>query len=172
MNLGNVLFSTNGRIGQQDYWIGILIIIGGNIVAGVLPLIGFILWFVLVWMGIAVYGKRLHDAGRSAWLHVIPWAITILSFIIGLAMVIAGGVSAGLMSDGGDLSPEQVAALIGGGGGGLAVMSLSGLVWLAYTIWVGVMKGDAGANAHGPAPVVQGAAAGSTQSTGQGPDQG
>lgn len=103
-------------------------------------------------MGVAVYGKRLHDAGKSAWLHVIPWAITILSFIVGLTMMIAAGVSAGLMSDGGDLSPEQLTALISGGGGGLAVMSISTLVWIGYTIWVGVIKGDPGPNAHGAVP--------------------
>ncbi len=171
MNIGHVLFSPNGRIGQQDFWIGLLIIVGGNIVAGVLPIIGFLLWFVLIWMGVAVYGKRLHDAGKSAWLHVIPWAITILSFIVGLTMMIAAGVSAGLMSDGGDLSPEQLTALISGGGGGLAVMSISTLVWIGYTIWVGVMKGDPGPNAHGAIPGGQINPAPSA-SAGEGPREG
>ena len=171
MNIGHVLFSPNGRIGQQDYWIGILIIIGGNIVAGVLPIIGFILWFVLVWMGVAVYGKRLHDAGKSAWLHAIPWAVTVLTFIVGLTMIIAAGVSVGLTADGGDLSPEQIAALISGGGGGIAVMGISTLVWIGYTIWVGVMRGEPGPNAHGAVPggQVNPAPAGST---GDGPGQG
>ena len=171
MNIGHVLFSPNGRIGQEDYWIGILIIIGGNILAGVLPIIGFILWFVLVWMGVAVYGKRLHDAGKSAWLHAIPWAVTVLTFIVGLTMIIAAGVSVGLTADGGDLSPEQIAALISGGGGGIAVMGISTLVWIGYTIWVGVMRGEPGPNAHGAVPggQVNPAPAGST---GDGPGQG
>jgi uncharacterized membrane protein YhaH (DUF805 family) len=171
MNIGHVLFSPNGRIGQQDYWIGLLIIIGGNIVASVLPVIGFILWLVLVWMGVAVYGKRLHDAGKSAWLHVIPWAITIVTFIIGVVMIAMAGVTAGLMSDGGDLSPEQIGALLSGGAGGLAVMSLSTLVWIGYTIWVGVMKGEPQANAHGPVPGGQVNPA-PAASTGQGPSEG
>lgn len=171
MNFGHVMFSPNGRISQQDYWIGILILIGGNIIASFLPIIGFILWFVLIWVGIAVYGKRLHDAGKSAWLHVIPWAITILTFIIGLAMIIAAGVTVGLMSDGGDLSREELLALISGAGGGVAVMGISTLVWIGYTIWAGVLKSDPGANAHGPAPggAINPAPA---ASTGDGPSQG
>ncbi len=171
MNIGHVLFSPNGRIGQQDYWIGLLIIIGGNIVASFLPIIGFILWLVLVWVGVAVYGKRLHDAGKSAWLHIIPWAISILTFIIGSVMIVGGAISAGVMSDGGDLSPEQIMALVGAGGGGLAVMGLSTLVWIGYTIWVGVMKGEPEANAHGPVPGGQVNPA-PAASTGQGPTEG
>lgn len=171
MNMGHVLFSPNGRIGQQDYWIGVLMIIGGNIVAGILPIIGFLLSIALIWVGVAVYGKRLHDAGKSAWLHVIPWAISLLTFFVGVAMIVTGAISAGLMSDGGDLSPEQIGALIAAGGGGIGVMSLSMLVWIGYTIWVGVMKGEPEANAHGPAPggAVNPAPA---ASAGEGPSQG
>ncbi len=152
MNLGHVLFSPNGRIGQQDYWIGILILIGGNIVANVLPLIGWILSLGLIWVGIAIYGKRLHDAGKTAWLHVVPWALSLLFFIIGTVMVVGGAISAGIISDAGDMSPEQIIALISAGGLGLLFMSLSFLVWIVYTIWVGVMQGEAGDNAYGSAP--------------------
>lgn len=151
MNLGHVLFSPNGRIGQQDYWIAILIIIGGNIVSSFVPVLGVILWLGLIWVGIAVYGKRLHDAGKSAWLHVIPWALSIVFTIVGAVMIIGGAISAGLMSQGDELTQEQIIALVSGGGGGLAVMGLASLVWLAYTIWVGVMKSEPHANAHGPA---------------------
>lgn len=171
MNMGHVLFSPNGRIGQQDFWIGVLIIVGGNIVAGALPLIGFIVWLGMIWVGVAVYGKRLHDAGKSAWLHVIPWAISILSVIIGFSMMIAAGLSVGLTSNGDDLTGEQIAALITGGGGGIAVMTLSTLVWIGYTIWVGVMKGEPEANAHGPVPGGQVKPA-PAASTGEGPKEG
>lgn len=152
MNLGHVLFSPNGRIGQQDFWIGILILIGGNIIVNVLPLIGGILWLGLIWVGIAIYGKRLHDAGKSAWLHVIPWALSFLFAIIGATIIIGGAVSAGLISEAGDMTPQQIIALIFSGGLGLLFISLSLLVWLIYTIWVGVMKGDAGENAYGSPP--------------------
>jgi uncharacterized membrane protein YhaH (DUF805 family) len=152
MNLGHVLFSPNGRIGQQDFWIGILILIGGNILVNALPVIGGILWLGLIWVGIAIYGKRLHDAGKTAWLHVIPWALSFLFAIIGATIIVGGAVSAGLIADADDLSAQQIIALIFSGGLGLLFISLSVLVWLVYTIWVGVMKGDAGDNAYGSPP--------------------
>lgn len=61
-----LLFNPNGRIGPRDYWIGVAIIIGGNLLADVLPVLGGLLWLLLIWVGLCVYGKRLHDAGRSA----------------------------------------------------------------------------------------------------------
>ena len=152
MNLGHVLFSPNGRIGQQDYWIGVLILVVGNIATNFLPFIGFLLWLGLIWVGVAVYGKRLHDAGKSAWLHVIPWALSLLLAIVGAVMVFGGAIGAGLMSDGDDLSFEQLMTLLGAGGTGLIFIMLSQLVWIIYTIWVGLLKGDAGENAYGSAP--------------------
>jgi uncharacterized membrane protein YhaH (DUF805 family) len=172
MNIGNVLFSPNGRIGQQDYWIGVLIIIGGNIVAGVLPIIGTLIALGLIWVGISVYGKRLHDAGKSAWLHVIPWTASIVLFIIGTFMVVGGAISAGLMSNGDDLSPEQIMTLVSAGGAGLAVMGLSTLVWIAYTIWVGVLAGEPTDNAFGSVPGADAAPAPQAPAGGPGPSEG
>lgn len=148
-NIGHLLFSPNGRIGQQDYWIGVLIIIAANIVAGMIPLLGFIISIGLIWVGIAVYGKRLHDAGKSAWLHVVPWGLSILFGIIGLAFA-GGAVLTAIMADG-DVDPI---AMISAGGTFLLFMSLSTLVWIVYTIWVGVMKSDPGTNEYGAPPGV------------------
>ena len=39
-------------------------------------------------------------------------------------------------------------------GGALAILAtIAELVWLVYTLWVGLSAGQAGANAYGPAPV-------------------
>lgn len=40
MNLTHVLFSPNGRIGQQEYWIGVLILIAANIISSFIPILG------------------------------------------------------------------------------------------------------------------------------------
>lgn len=148
MNITHVLFSPNGRIGQQEYWIGILILIVANIVASFIPLLGFIISLALIWVGIAVYGKRLHDAGKSAWLHAIPWAVSIVLMTIGILM--AGGAMFAAMMGGGD--DVDVATMIAGAGAASLFFLLSFLVWFAYTIWVGVLKGDAGDNRFGEAP--------------------
>lgn len=172
MNISQTLFSLNGRIGQQDFWVGVLIIFGGNIVGSVLGPLVIITWPLFVWVGIAVYGKRLHDAGRTAWIHLIPWVISLVTVVLGTVMIIGGAVSAGLMSNDGELSREQIMALLTGGGGGLAVMSLSTLVWLAYTIWVGVLKGDPQTNVYGAPPTDTITPAASAASTGDGPREG
>ncbi|PWE16518.1 hypothetical protein DDZ18_12165 [Marinicauda salina] len=154
MNIGHLLFSPNGRIGQQEYWIGVLIIIAANIVANFIPILGFIVSLGLIYVGVCVYGKRLHDTGRTAWIHAVPWAVSIVLGIIGMIMV--GGAVFAAMSGSGEV---DMAAMMAGSSGAFLVFSLSFLVWIAYTIWVGVLKGDAGANQYGE-PVLAGAAAG------------
>lgn len=148
MNITHVLFSPNGRIGQQEYWIGILILIAANIVASFIPLLGLLISLALIWVGIAVYGKRLHDAGKSAWLHALPWAVSIVLMTIGIVM--AGGAVFAAMIGGGD--DVDVATMMAGAGAASLFFLLSFLVWIAYTIWVGVLKGEAGDNRFGPAP--------------------
>ncbi|TGY89701.1 DUF805 domain-containing protein [Marinicauda algicola] len=162
MNIGQVLFNPNGRIGQQEYWIGILIIIAGNIVAGFIPILGFIISLGLIYVGVCVYGKRLHDAGKSAWIHAVPWAVSIVLGVLG--MIFAGGaVMSAMMAGNGDMDP--MAALAAGGTFAL-FMGLSFLVWVVYTIWVGVLKGDPGANRFGEAPGTQAVASAPSQGAG------
>lgn len=151
MNIGQLLFNPNGRIAQQEYWIGILIIVAGNIVAGFIPILGFIISLGLIYVGVCVYGKRLHDAGKTAWLHAVPWAVSIVLGILG-AVFAGGAVMSAMMAGNGDMDP--MAALAAGGTFAL-FMGLSFLVWIVYTIWVGVMKGDPGANQYGPVPGAQ-----------------
>lgn len=154
MNLSHVLFSPNGRIGQQAYWIGILILIAGNVVAGIIPGVGGLLWLGLVWVGIAVYGKRLHDGGRTAWLHVIPWAITSVMAIIALSVVGVGVIQLVLDASQNDRpSTASIAAMIAAGGVSLLLISVAMLVWAGYTIWVGLLKSDACENQYGPMPL-------------------
>lgn len=148
MNLTHVLFSPNGRISQQQYWIGVLILIAANIVASFIPILGTLISLGLIWVGIAVYGKRLHDAGKSAWLHAVPWGLSLLFGIIGGVMV-GGALFAAMAGNGGE---ADVAAIIAGAGGASLLFLLSFLIWIVYTIWVGVLKGDAGENRFGPAP--------------------
>ena len=67
-----LLFNPNGRIGQKDFWIGAAILLGGNVLANILPILGGLLWLLLIWVGICVYGKRLHDIGLPG-----GWAIAL-----------------------------------------------------------------------------------------------
>ncbi|MEQ8406508.1 MAG: DUF805 domain-containing protein [Oceanicaulis sp.] len=174
MDWSKVLFDPNGRIGQQPFWIGVLIIVAGNLVLPAIPIIGWIAWIALIWVGIAVYGKRLHDAGKTAWLHAIPWALNIILTIIGLAIF---GVSLiQLILDAAqndEPSTQSIIGIITASGGLLLMVLLGTLVWIGYTIWVGMLKAEPGANQYGPAPVLEGEAReSSSASTGDAPDGG
>jgi len=174
MDWGKVLFDTNGRIGQQPFWIGVLVIVGGNIILPMIPIIGWIAWIALIWVGIAVYGKRLHDVGKTAWLHAIPWALNII--LGGIAAVMVGAGLFQLILDGAnndDPSPESIVGFLAASGGALFMLLLGTLVWIGYTLWVGLLKGDPGANTYGPAPVIEGEATKThAESTGNAPDGG
>ncbi len=152
MDFGHVLFRLNGRIGKQDFWIGVLIIVGGNVLMGLTGPLAPFLWLALLWVGVAVYGKRLHDAGRTAWYHAFVWALSLVLGGIGTVVMAGTAISAGILSDGADLSVEQVLTMLSVGGVGLLIFGLSNLVWIIYTIWVGLMPGDPGDNAYGPPP--------------------
>lgn len=154
MDIGNLLFNTNGRIGQKDFWIGVAIIFVGNLLVNVIPFLGILIWLALIWVGIAVYGKRLHDVGKSAWLHAVPWGVNILLGLIA-AIMIGGAIIAAAASGGED---EGFIAILAGSGVAISLILLGNLVWLGYTIWVGLMPSEPGDNAYGPAPVIEGAA--------------
>ena len=153
MDIGHVLFRPSGRIGQQDFWIGVLIIIGAHILSALLGPLQIIAWLGLIWVGFAVYGKRLHDAGRSAWIHVLPWAVWLALTIASVVFLAGAGVFAIFMgTNGGDPSASEIMSLVAAGGMGLALTGISYLVWLIYTIWVGLLPSDAGDNAYGSPP--------------------
>lgn len=159
MDIGKLLFNPNGRIAQQQYWIGVLIIIGGNFIANFIPLLGFIISLGLIYVGVAVYGKRLHDAGRTAWLHAVPWAINIALLVVGFMIFGGAIISAIFAADAGD-DVGAAASAIGGGIGFFAVMAAGLLVWIGYTIWVGTLPGEPGPNRFGPVPGSEPAMAG------------
>ena len=148
-----LLLNPNGRIGPRDYWIGVAIIIGGNVLADVLPVLGGLLWLLLIWVGLCVYGKRLHDAGRTAALHAIPWAVNFVIMV--LALMKLGGAILTAVMNGREIG---LGLLLSAGGGLLSLGALSVLVWAGYTLWLGLALGDAGDNAYGPAPALDGEA--------------
>lgn len=148
MDFTNMLFSPNGRIGQKEYWVGIMIIILGNILAGMIPILGTILWLGLIYVGVCVYGKRLHDIGKTAWIHALVWGVSIALTV--LAFAFAGG---SLLAAGLNNNEVDAAAVLAASGSLLLFTGLGSLIWLGYTIWLGVIEGEAGPNRYGQPPV-------------------
>lgn len=159
MDWGKTLFDPNGRIGQQPYWIGVLVIIACNLILPVIPILGWIAPIVAIWIGIAVYGKRLHDAGKTAWLHAIPWALNILLGVFA-AVIFGAGLFQIILDSSQNAEPsnESVIGLLAASGGAVFMLMLGTLVWIAYTLWAGLLKPEPGANQYGPAPVIEGQA--------------
>lgn len=151
MDWGRVFFDLNGRIGQQTFWVGVLMIVVGNIVLPMIPIVGGIAWFVLIWCGFAIYGKRLHDSGRSAWVHAVPWVVTTILTIMGF--VIFGASLFPIIMDAiNEVEPDSVSiGAVIAGAGGFALFGIFGaFVWVGYTIWVGLLEPTAKGEAYGP----------------------
>ena len=149
MTWQSIFFSSNGRIGQKDFWIAALILFVAGILSFVLHLLAPLAWLVLAYCWICILSKRLHDAGRSGWLVLLPFvvgcaAVTISLVIGGIAVIwaIATGGGAGL----------DPSVLWGSLGTAAALWGIAGLVKLVFLLWVGLSAGEAGDNRYGPSP--------------------
>ena len=82
-----LFLDANGRIGQKDYWIGIIILFAAGVVLSWIPLIGTLVSIASIYFGVCVSSKRLHDMGKSGWLAAIPYGVTAL---IAAVIIVAG----------------------------------------------------------------------------------
>ena len=161
-----LLLSPAGRVARREFWIGmavfaVLVVVfnwglkqlGGSTWAF---LISLPFPFLVLHMAYSLYGKRLHDMGRSFW----PLTAMIVSLIV-VAIIV-------MLSFGGsdyfaefsqyerkeDIDPAVRAAiqeryqarLAEGNGTVRAVMSA---IIGGFTLWCGVSKPDAGTNKYG-----------------------
>jgi uncharacterized membrane protein YhaH (DUF805 family) len=148
MSFTDVLFKPNGRITQGQFWGGWGVIVGANIVSSFIPILGLLVSLGLIYVGCCVYGKRLHDMGKSAWLHAIPWGISIVLTIAGFVMMMPALMR--MSQDDPDFASDP-AMMMAAMGPAMGMMVLSFVVWVGYTIWVGVGKSELGPNKYGPA---------------------
>jgi len=171
MNWGSYFFSFQGRINRAKLWLFIPIVIGiyivyfilfsilfgGSIVAilkggpaglmaggaslGLGAIVTCILALVVIFVGLALTVKRLHDRDKSAWWLIVFWFVP---FIINCA-VLANSIA--MMHDGADVMATTSNPL----------MAVLRLVSLALTIWAFVelycLRGTVGDNRYGPDPL-------------------
>ena len=117
MSMSQLLFSFTGRLNRKPYWltalclmviflvlIAVVFVVGGaSILAGDLSGLGAMLivlvlaYIPLLWIGLALGAKRLHDRNKSGWWLVLFWVVpAILQGIgeqidgIGLIFTLAG----------------------------------------------------------------------------------
>jgi len=144
-----LLFSFQGRIRRQHFWIGWLILLGAGVVANWIPFLGLLIAIALIWPNLAIGVKRLHDMGQSGWLIVIPWVVTLVALFVGLGTIGFSAVANAAALENED--PAAIWALIAPAFG---VFGLIFLVNIGFLAWIGLTPGTNGDNRHGPDPKV------------------
>lgn len=142
-----LLFSFEGRARRSHFWIGWLICLGVGVVAGWIPLIGFIISIALIWPNLAITVKRLHDMGHTGWLAAIPYVVGVGGTIVGFVMLGATAVMNASALERED--PAAVLALLGPAFGLIALICLIGL---GFLLWIGITESQPGTNRFGPNP--------------------
>lgn len=147
MDWKTIYLTSNGRMGQRDFWIAWAILFVAALVASMVPVIGHLITLVLIYPFVCIAAKRLHDFGRSGWLAAVP-------YVVAFAAAVVGGVMGGMAMMLGALGGRGAAGAAAVGGFGLMVllMSLAALAGLAFLLWVGLTRGDPQPNAYGPPP--------------------
>lgn len=142
-----MLFSFEGRIRRQHFWIGWLILLGAGVVAGWIPILGGLIGLLLIWPNLAIAVKRLHDMGQSGWLVAIPWVVTIVALFVGVGTI---GFSA--FANSAALEREDPAAIWALIAPAFGMVGLILLVNLGFLLWIGLTPGTNGDNRYGSDP--------------------
>jgi uncharacterized membrane protein YhaH (DUF805 family) len=141
MSMSQLLFSFQGRLNRKPYWMTAVVIIALMIVLIVIAIAFFVereigagiavvalialLYIPLIWIGLAVGAKRLHDRDKSAWWLLLFYAVpSILS---------------------------SAADRIEGGGIILHLVSFAITIWAIVEL--GFLRGTIGPNRYGPDPL-------------------
>lgn len=134
------------RLGPRGYWNGVILAltmrallilaVGVGVVSTpsqTLP--GWVFYFVFLWISVDLwpaYAWRLHDLGRSAWLAApVLLGVAALTWL-GFVALLTGALSNG--------APPAWTVI---GQFGLVAAPLASI---AFTVWLGLRKGDPGEN--------------------------
>lgn len=163
--MGNLLFIPNGRVARTRFLQGMVVLTVASVlvVAGstmVSSSVGF-LNLLLIFPYICVFGKRLHDAGTTAWWVLVIWLGSMfVAFVLGLVfggffmtpeMIeiqeemserLAAGDFAGFMQGTEILSDKMLP---------LNILTTIGSNFVLAVV-VGALKTEPRENKHGPVP--------------------
>lgn len=157
LSFAGVLFGPNGRITQKQFWMGAGAVLLVNIALNYIGVFGILVWGLMVYVGFCVYAKRLHDIGKSAWVHAIVWLvvsiIAIGSMVLswGAVEILAESIGPGTIpteEDIMEIMPELMSEMVP-----LSVgYGINLVIWLAYTIWLGIGHSQKFDNRYGRGP--------------------
>ncbi len=130
-----------GRVGRAHFIYFVLAAIIGNLVLGMLPLIGVVVGLALMVIGVGVSVRRLHDFNCTGWYVLVPLVAQLILIPFGLGTMLGGGMMYGMGYGGGMMFM-----------GGILSMILSGLVPLVFILYLAFKQGDATPNKYGAVP--------------------
>jgi uncharacterized membrane protein YhaH (DUF805 family) len=152
-NIKALLTTTDGRIGRQQWWIGIVVLIVISIVASiVLSILSFgngtvMAWFgvlinlALIWPSYCVGIKRRHDRDNNGTDLKILIAGSVL-----LNLLTATGIGSSMTDMGGVMVPVPSIWL--------GALNLIFAIFSIYMlVQLGFLKGTTGPNSYGPDPL-------------------
>lgn len=145
---GEFYFSPSGRISRSQYWLRFFLpvfVIGialhalalGHPALRILPQLFQLL---VLWPGIAILIKRIHDRNKSGWLVWVLYGPMIPLILLVIVTIIALAVHA-----------LHVAGMLGSITGALGIIMFAVAIW--FFIEFGCMRGTIGVNRYGPDPV-------------------
>ena len=162
MDFVQLYTTTTGRIGRKTWWLGVI----GLAIIGLI--ISVVMVSILGAMGLMTSGfgqglaslalvaiffvpykamtyKRLHDRNRPEnlfWIFIGPSIVSAVLMMLGISGSVQSIEMLGTVTEG--FKPNMLGNLVNLVSTGIAIWAL---------IELGFLKGDAGANAHGPDPV-------------------
>ena len=163
-----MLLSPSGRMGRKDFWVGLIIftllsslfnfalqrLVNSQSLLAFLISIPFP--FLVLHMTYCVYGKRLHDMGRSFW--PLTGMIALLILVAIVVMLAFGGTE--YLSEYAqydrkeDIDPEEIERInnvfkkILSAGVPNGYNMMASIIFI-FTIWVGTAKSDTTDNCYG-----------------------
>lgn len=147
MDWKSLFFSAGGRIGRQAFWIGWLVLLGVQVLAGWIPVVGHALGLIALFAWVCLCTKRLHDMGRSGWWQAPAIALGPV-LVVGSALWIGFGAAVAALTGG-----EPELAALAGVGVLLVSVAVAFILVIAFTLWVGITEGQIGENRYGEPPL-------------------
>ncbi len=138
-----VLLSPTGRITRRQFWWAwiLILVLGLGLSQAQQGLGTAIVLIAYLYFTVTIYGKRLHDIGRSAWHLKWPFLIhggAIVCEVVLVQMFYSQGVGFDVL---------------------LAASALLGfapyVAWFVYAFVVGLPLGEVGDNRFGPNPLIE-----------------
>jgi len=151
MDWKTFFLNAEGRIGRRDFWIGFALIFGASLVAGMIPLLGALISFALIWPQVCINAKRLHDMGRTGWLMLAPFGVMVVCTVIGGLFAGAGALGAAVLGAA-DADNAAAGSMLAGMGVMSVFLGLGALVSFGFVLWIGLTPGQVGDNRFGPEP--------------------